>query len=126
MSRLTLLALGLLLVISGAVYAADGFNGPSKKDGFTGPSREFREVKVVDLEDLRDDTRVSLTGNITEQVGDDEFLFTDGTGTVVLDVDDKAWYGIDISPEDTVTVYGKLDKGYTKIEVEVKRIEKHS
>jgi Uncharacterized conserved protein len=121
-----LFVLGLLLTLSGAVYAADGFKGPSQKGGFTGPSREFMQVKVAELEDLRDDTRVSLTGNITERVGDDDFIFTDGTGTVVLDVDDEAWYGLSIGPENTVTVYGKLDKGFTKMEVEVKRIEKRN
>ncbi len=124
MSRVTLFALGLLLAVSGAAYSADGFKGPSQKGGFTGPSREFREVKVADLENLRDNARVTLTGNITEQLDDDEFLFNDGTGTVVLDIDDKAWYGVTIAPEDTVTIFGKLDKGFTKMEVEVKRLEK--
>lgn len=92
--------------------------------GFTGPKAQAETVNVSDLRDLPDDAPVILVGKIVQQIDDETFQFADATGTVLLDIDDDLWIGLTVSPDDTLRIYGELDKGYSKLEVEVKRIDK--
>lgn len=92
--------------------------------GFTGPKAEPKAVKVSELQSLPDETIVVLEGKIVQQIDDERFQFADGTGTVTLDIDEDLWFGLTVGPEDTLRIYGELDKSYTKMEVEVKRIDK--
>ena len=67
---------------------------------------------------------MTLEGKIEKQLGHEKYQFSDGTGTIVLDIDDKRWRGLTVGPEDTVVITGELDKDFTSLEIEVKKIVK--
>ena len=108
-----------------------GFNGPgtvtntqvqnTQSGGFSGPNSS--ETTVAKALELSDDSWVVLRGNIVKQVGHEHYEFTDGTGTITIEIDQKRWKGINVTPNDKVEIRGKIDKDWNSREVEVKQIQ---
>lgn len=94
------LAVLLGLVAITAHAQTGGFNGP---DG-----REL--VSALKAQELADDTDVRLEGFIVQKIGDEEYEFKDDTGTLIVEIDDDDWHGIEVSPADKVQLTGEVDK----------------
>ncbi len=100
-----------------------GFTGPSVQGGgFTGPGPDA--VTVMKAKQLADDTWITLTGHILRHEGKDIYVFKDSSGEARIDIDDDAWGGIHISPQDKVVLVGKVDKDWGGVEIEVKTVRK--
>lgn len=127
MKKLTLAAL-LLAVCSVPALAAQqgGFvapeNTPAQLGGFSGPSASLTTVEKAKT--LRDDTWVTLQGNIEQRLSDDTYSFRDATGTINVDISHKRWNGLTITPQDKVQIEGEVDKDWNSVEIDVKRITK--
>ncbi|QMI03901.1 YgiW/YdeI family stress tolerance OB fold protein [Citrobacter sp. RHB25-C09] len=112
------------------VFAAQqgGFSGPTatqtQSGGFVGPNGSSATVESA--KSLRDDTWVTLRGNIVERISDDLYLFKDSTGTINVDIDHKRWNGVTVTPQDTVEIQGEVDKDWNSVEIDVKQIKKVS
>lgn len=94
------------LLLSGSVLAA----GMNVKGGFQGPGLE--EVSVVEVLKMTDNTPVVLSGKIEKSIGDEKYLFSDGTASVVIEIDDDDWNGLNITPNDMVIISGEIDKDF--------------
>ncbi|EKY5004456.1 YgiW/YdeI family stress tolerance OB fold protein [Citrobacter amalonaticus] len=120
----------VMALCSAPVLAAQqgGFSGPSatqtQSGGFQGPNGSSTTVESA--KSLRDDTRVTLRGNIVERISDDLYLFKDATGTINVDIDHKRWNGVTVTPQDTVEIQGEVDKDWNSVEIDVKQISKVS
>ena len=104
-----------------------GFSGPttttqSQNGGFVGPNGSSATVESA--KSLRDDTWVTLRGNIVERISDDLYVFKDATGTVNVDIDHKRWNGVTVTPQDVVEIQGEVDKDWNSVEIDVKQITK--
>ena len=67
----------------------------------------------------KDDQQFFLKGKITKQVKKDKFLFTDGTGEVVLEIEDEDWDGVNIQQDEEFIVKAQVDvkdKGTKELE----------
>lgn len=111
-----------LLIASQANAAQDGFQGPAGQQqshgGFTGPEPAMSTVKQA-LK-MSDDSPVALKGNITQSLGDESYQFKDGTGNIILEIDREHWLGQNVTPADTVIIYGEVEKDFmesTEIDV---------
>ena len=119
----------VMALCSAPVLAAQqgGFSGPttttqSQNGGFVGPNGSSTTVESA--KSLRDDTWVTLRGNIVERISDDLYVFKDATGTVNVDIDHKRWNGVTVTPKDTVESQGEVDKDWNSVEIDVKQIRK--
>lgn len=120
----------VLALCTAPAFAADqgGFNGPNatqnaaQNGGFKGPNSSA--ITVENAKNLNDDAPVTLRGTLVERVGDELYLFKDASGTINVDIDDKRWNGVTITPQDTVEIQGEVDKGRNSIEIDVKHINK--
>lgn len=105
-----------------------GFSGPSEtptqtqNGGFVGPNGSSATVESA--KSMRDDTWVTLRGNIVKRLSDDLYLFKDATGTINVDIDHKRWNGVTVTPQDTVEIQGEVDKDWNSVEIDVKQISK--
>lgn len=115
---LAVLAAVSCLALSSQTFAKDTGN----KGGFSGPSVEI--ITVENAKGMEDDTFVILRGNITKSLGDDMYIFTDGTGTINIEIDEDEWNGVTVGPEDVVEIRGEIDKGWASIEIDVDQIKK--
>lgn len=131
MKKLPVIALVAALA-SAPVFAANGgFDGPgaatnttnqtTQMGGFIGPNSG--EMTVAKALDMSDDSWVILRGNIVKQLDNKHYEFTDGTGTINLEISEKRWNGINVTPKDKVEIRGKIDKDWNSREVEVKQIQ---
>ena len=119
----------ILALASAPAFAATqgGFSGPStttttQTGGFVGPNGTV--TTAANAKTMRDDTWVTLRGNIIERVSDDLYIFKDASGTVNVDIDHKRWNGQTITPQDVVEIQGEVDKDWNSVEIDVKQIRK--
>lgn len=109
------LILGILCftaAVNAQAQAQGGFVGPS--DVPTGI------ITVKAAKDLKDDSYVTLQGNVTKKVADEKYMFTDGTDSILIEVDDEDWRGINATPETKIQIQGEVDKHLMKeIEIDV-------
>ena len=115
MKKLSFLTLVALMPIFGAI-AGPGMNHNNNM-------RNQPSVwSVTEVVSLPDDTPVVMRGRITQNMGDNIYVFEDvsGDGTIMLEIDEADWNGNTVRVDDVVTVYGNVDKGsnYTEIDVE--------
>lgn len=99
----------------------DGYSGYS--GGYSGPGPAL--VTVEQAKGMSDDAMVALKGNITQHLGGKKYEFKDATGTITVEISGKRWQGQNIGPDDLVEIHGEIDKEWTSIKIEAKRIIKH-
>ncbi len=107
---LSISALSLSIAFSANAMAA--FQGPG-----------LASSSVADALKLSDDTAVVLTGQIEKSLGNEKYQFKDATGTVVIEVDNEDWRGVDVKPEDIVVIKGEIDKDVFSTEIDVDSVE---
>ncbi|MGF1749105.1 YgiW/YdeI family stress tolerance OB fold protein [Vibrio cionasavignyae] len=113
------------IIIATTLVLASGFaaaNTMPANGGFNGPT-EGMQTTVEQALKANDDTPVQITGTITHALGDEDYQFTDGTNTIVVEIDDRVWQGVDVTPQDTVIITGSLDKdAWEDATIDVNRI----
>jgi len=102
MNKYTISALVLTLAFATSVAAQTNMGG------FDGPS--IKNSSVAEALKMNDDTPVVLTGKIEKALGDEKYQFSDGTASIVVEIDDDDWRGITVKPENTVELRGEIDK----------------
>ncbi len=122
MKKISIIAIGAILT-SGAAFAGFQPNNPTQMGGgFVGGTENIVTVKQV--KEMRDDVPVIVQGNIIQRMGGEKYLFEDKTGSITVEIDNEDWRGQTVSPEDTVKLYGEVDAGLFKTEIDVDYVEK--
>ena len=121
MKKISLLALIAFMPICGA-FAGPGKNMNNNMNN--NMNMQPAVWTVTEVMSLPDDTPVVMRGRITKNMGNDIFVFEDGSGTIMLEIDEESWNGNTVRVDDIVTVYGSVDKGTNYTEVEVESIVK--
>ncbi|MFQ6703340.1 MAG: YgiW/YdeI family stress tolerance OB fold protein [Alphaproteobacteria bacterium] len=127
MKKISLFAL-LGILTAGAASAE--FSGPNAPDatatnehgGFVSGAETIVTVKQVN--EMRDDVPVIIQGKIIQRMGDEKYLFEDNTGSITIEIDDDDWRGQTVTPTDTVKLYGEVDRGIFKTEIDIDYVEK--
>ena len=100
---------------------AQGLNGPAQTGGFQGPG--LSSTTVAEALKMGDDTAVVLEGKIEKSLGKEQYLFSDNTGSVTVEIDNDDWRGMTVTPNDTVILRGEVEKDFFKTEIDVDVIE---
>lgn len=108
-----------LLVASGVMCAAG-----TAQAQYIGPSQAVTYKNVAEiLKNPVDDIRVTLRGKIVNRLSDDMYQFTDGTGTIKVEIDEEDFAGQRVDANTQVEIWGKVDKDLMRApEVDVKRL----
>ncbi len=127
MKKISVAVLMSVLAIAGANADFDGpaaapANKANPKGGFVGGAETVVTVKQVN--EMRDDVPVIVQGHIVQRMGDENYLFEDATGSITVEIDDDDWRGQTITPSDTVKLYGEVDRGIFKTELDINYVEK--
>lgn len=103
---------------AGLVHAQ--YAGPSD----TRPAQTARYASVAEvLKKPVDDVRVSFQGTLTRKVGHEKYLFSDGTGEIRVEIDDKLFPQSKVDDKTRVTIEGEVEKDLLQSpEIDVKRI----
>ncbi len=117
------LSVAAMAVVLGFASAsmAQGFNGPDQTGGFQGPG--LSSTTVAEALKMGDDTAVVLEGKIEKSLGKEQYMFSDATGSVTIEIDNDDWRGVTVTPNDTVIIRGEVEKDFFKTEIDVDAIE---
>ncbi len=112
---LALLVLGISIALTGNSLAKH------MKGGFSDPNISASSVK--DALNMGDGTPVTLKGKIEKSLGDEKYQFNDGSGIIVIEIDDDEWNGLAVTPDMMILISGEIDKNLMSTpEVDVDRI----
>ncbi len=112
---------GALAVVPAAMAKDGGFKGPHAGGGYTGPGPVVMTMQKA--AEQPDDTWVTLEGKILNHKGDEKYTFQDASGSGVVEIDRKAWRGVEVGPSDTVQLLVEVDKDWGAVEFEAKSIK---
>jgi uncharacterized protein (TIGR00156 family) len=94
--------------------------------GFVGPDSSNEETSVKNILNFSyDDMRVVLKGHIKKRVSHEKYVFSDGTGEIIIEIDYKRMPRAQITPKTLLKIYGEVDKDYFphKIKIDAKHVE---
>lgn len=121
-----LIASALTLILAAPASAA--FEGPASSaqpGGFKGPGAAAAADTVAKALEARDESPVVLEGRILSAgPEDEEYVFQDSTGKIVVEIDDDLFHGRTVTPENTVRIWGEVDTKFGRdSEIEVDQFE---
>lgn len=110
------------LVLSASLFSAlpaQAQPSPAEQEvhgrgGFQGPMAQAQVSTVAEARKARDDAPVTLTGHIVQRMpnDDDNYLFRDNTGEIVVDIDHEVFRGRTVTPDTQVRISGEVDHDF--------------
>lgn len=101
-----------LHVLAGAMFSLGALSlaaHANAQGGFSGPDN-LRVVTVAEALELPDDTHVKIQGRIVRSLGDEKYEFTDDSATIIVEIDDDDWGGLEATPDMQVEISGEIDE----------------
>ena len=83
------------------------------------PTSTIAEVLVME-----DDMPVKVSGKLTKQVKGDTYQLEDPTGIIMVEIESEDWNGNTVTEQDTVIIYGEVDKEKDGTKVDAKMVQK--
>lgn len=109
----TFLTASAIALTSGTAFAE--FTGP-------GATPAAKDVVTIMSEPV-DDMRVTLTGNLVEQIDNETYLFNDGTESIRVEIDSEDFPAVKIDEKTQVRIQGEVEAGtFENTEIEVDQI----
>ena len=92
---------------------------------FVGASIVKSSTVAEVLKNGTDDQFVELRGNLQSKVGTDKYEFSDGTGTMRVEIDNTIWPSDPIDVKTKVLIQGEIEKDFmTSMELDVSSIRR--
>ena len=115
------------LFAASVVFAqqSGGFTGPSAPANASGQAG-YQAVSVSQLQTLPNNrSYVTLTGNITQSTGRNNYTFRDITGEITVKIDRHYWWDLSVAPSDRIQLLVEVEKKRNgRFEVEAKGLRK--
>ena len=87
-----------------------------------GANTPTKVISIKQALSARDDTYVTIEGNILKQIDDDEYIVIDKSGQIRAEIDSHIWRGQNVSSQDKVRLYGEIDNEWNKTELKVREL----
>ncbi len=123
MKKIYFLFVALLVAIPLTAFAqTGGYTGQTTTGGYTGQATNSNS-NVAQAKQAFDDTPIVLRGKIIKHLGGEYYIFKDSTGEITVEIEHDKWLGVAVAPNDTVEIYGEVERKFngTKIDVDVIR-----
>lgn len=89
----------------------------------TADNNDVAVITVSQIGDAEENTNVTLRGNLTQNLGNDTYIFTDGTGSINAVIETGDWNGSTFNPDAVVFVTGQVNKNGNITELDVTEIQ---
>ena len=80
-------------------------------------------ITVKSVDDLKDDTKVTLEGYIVKEIKSEHYLFKDSTGEIEIEIDDKDFRNIKVTPTTKIRIAGEIEKEWLTTTIDVDSVE---
>lgn len=108
------LSAALLLPIAGTTQAAGAQP--------IGPQHGYTPVSIAAAKDARDDALVQVQGRIVKRLSGEEYELQDATGTIVVEIDDELWQGLNVTDQDQVSINAEVDQDWNGTELDAQSL----
>lgn len=101
--KMTALTAALLVSATPAAFAQ-----------YSGPGSEAKVDSTVEqvLKKPIDDKHVTLKGKLTKKVGNEKYLFNDGTGEIRVDIDAEDFPQVKLDDKTEIQITGEIEKDF--------------
>jgi uncharacterized protein (TIGR00156 family) len=110
------------VIVMSALLVLILVSASAQQGGYKGPGAAV--ITITEAKHLRDDSPVILRGKIERFLGDEKYLFSDETGNITIEIDNRIWGTLSVDQNDTVEITGEIDRGFRGTEVEVRTVKK--
>lgn len=77
---------------------------------YVGPNSTPQLTKVAEiLKDPKDDADVTVQGHLLRKLSDEKYMFSDGTGEIVVEIDDDDFPRQQVDETTTIQLIGEVD-----------------
>ena len=104
----------MLSMVFSTIFAGSAMAQFVERGGFKDPATIVNTVAEL--------KHMVLEGKIEKRLGKEEYLFSDASGSITVEIDDDEWRGVEVGPQDSVEIIGELDKGIFSDEIDVKQV----
>jgi uncharacterized protein (TIGR00156 family) len=92
--------------------SAIGFSAAASAQ-YVGPTTQVTNTSIAQiLKNPVDDQPVVLRGYIVKKVGNEKYMFSDGTSEIRVDIDDKRFANIKVDAKTKVEIRGEVEKDF--------------
>lgn len=116
MKKLTSLA-----ILFGAISLTACHNPYAEQKTF-GANTPSTAISVKQALSARDDSFVTVEGQIVSQIDDDEYMLADQTGQIRVEIDHHIWQGQNVNSQNKVRIYGEIDQEWNKTELKAREL----
>lgn len=114
--------MGIAAVIMATTAIVACSNQTNNANQTFGANLPTNTISVQQALGARDESYVTLEGQIVSQVDDDEYIFADKTGQIRVEIDHHIWRGQNVSTQNRIRLYGEVDKEWNKTELKVREL----
>ncbi|WP_422449732.1 MULTISPECIES: NirD/YgiW/YdeI family stress tolerance protein [unclassified Endozoicomonas] len=113
-----------VVLLAFTVFVAEGaYIGPGSGVSSVPDSGDGMTTVAAILKNPQDDRRVVLRGNLVRKVKHETYLFNDGTGEIIADIDDNDFPPQPVTANTKVEIIGEVDVDrVSAVEVDVKSL----
>ncbi|MBO9497014.1 NirD/YgiW/YdeI family stress tolerance protein [Thalassotalea sp. G20_0] len=112
------------VLLAFTVFVAEGaYIGPGSGVSTVPDSGDGTTTVAAILKNPQDDRRVVLRGNLVRKIKHETYLFNDGTGEIIVDIDDNDFPPQPITATTKVEIIGEVDVDRVSVvEIDVKSL----
>lgn len=77
---------------------------------------------VEQIGNMNDEDSVTLQGTLTQDLGNNMYLFSDSTGNINIEIEEDEWNGNSFTPNMVVTITGEVDKEGNLTQIDVSEV----
>lgn len=92
-------------IVLASANAMAGDHGKMKHDGANKPVS-----KVSEVQNMADDSMVYVQGYIIQSLGNDNYMLQDGSGQIMVEIDDDLMNNATITPQTVVWIAATVDQ----------------
>ena len=70
-----------------------------------------------------DNSFVTMKGNIKKRLTSEEYLFTDKTADIVVEIDSEKWMGQFVGVDDEIVITGEVDRDFRTVKIDVDSVQ---
>jgi uncharacterized protein (TIGR00156 family) len=80
-------------------------------------------MTVAEAKEQSEERAIKVQGYIVKSLGDEKYELQDDSGTIVVEIDDEDWRGVEVTPTDRVELSGEIDKEWNEVELEAESVK---
>lgn len=121
-----LIALSCMMMNTEAHSQTNNILQTQATSGFVFQPNSIQINTIKDLKNKKDEEIIVLKGTIEKALGDEKYLFNDGTDTVIIEIDNDDFRGVVVSAGELIQITGDVDKGgiFESDKIDVTNIQK--